>query len=109
MKANCRINPALTFCIYCIINDLQKSRGEAFAYKNYATNRQLNSANASPVRQQIEHATRIARNVCKYNDLVAYLCRRFAVPKARFKGFKYGKKPGVAELGYDIYLLAIAR
>jgi hypothetical protein len=28
-----------------------KGRGEAFAYKNYATNRQLNSANASPVRQ----------------------------------------------------------
>ena len=49
-----------------------KGRGEAFAYKNYATNRQLNSANASPVRQRIEHAKRIARNVCKSNDLVAY-------------------------------------
>ncbi|MEA5531559.1 transposase, partial [Dolichospermum sp. UHCC 0684] len=33
---------------------------------------QLNSANASPVRQRIEHAKRIARNVCKSNDLVAY-------------------------------------
>jgi putative transposase len=49
-----------------------KGRGEAFAYKNYATNRQLNSANASPVRQRIEHAKKIARNVCKSNDLVAY-------------------------------------
>ncbi|MBS9392591.1 MAG: hypothetical protein PX483_13380 [Nostocales cyanobacterium LE14-WE4] len=75
MKANCRINPALTFCIYCIINDLQKSRGEAFAYKNYATNRQLNSANASPVRQRIEHAKKIARNVCRSNvNVTVMIC-----------------------------------
>ncbi|MEI3649166.1 MAG: hypothetical protein V6D39_04110 [Dolichospermum lemmermannii FEM_B0920] len=75
MKANCRINPALTFCIYCIINDLQKSRGEAFAYKNYATNRQLNSANASPVQQRIEHAKKIARNVCRSNvNVTVMIC-----------------------------------
>ncbi|MDB9438759.1 hypothetical protein PN450_18595 [Dolichospermum lemmermannii CS-548] len=75
MKANCRINLALTFCIYCIINDLQKGRGEAFAYKNYATNRQLNSANASPVQQRIEHAKKIARNVCRSNvNVTVMIC-----------------------------------
>ena len=52
-----------------------KGRGEAFAYKNYATNRQLNSANASPVRQRIEHAKKIARNVCRSNvNVTVMIC-----------------------------------
>ncbi|XWK86529.1 MAG: transposase [Phormidium sp.] len=49
-----------------------KGRGEAFALKDYATNRKVIYANASPVQQREEFVKRVALRLIQSNDLVAY-------------------------------------